>query len=326
MRKQHTLLRAESRAKIIYDATRLFIQLRLLIVMLSCFWGAGISSQINAFQMTDDQSYAQEIASWDSLRLANLKSPEGWLNLAGLFWLQPGVNSLGAAADNDIVFLRGPANWGVMNINQQEVRFIPAEGLHVSTNGQAVEHELLIFSPEMQPTPLIVDSMAVTIISRGGRIGIRLRDYKHPRIEKLDKIDRFEPQLRWKIEAKYLNLDKEILISVPDVLGDVHQEVIRGILEFTLDGTQHRFYPITSGSRLFIIFADETNGIETYGAGRFLYTELPDDNNRVILDFNKAYNPPCAFSPYATCPLPPQENKLPISITAGEKRITTDLE
>ena len=151
--------------------------------------------------------------------------------------------------------------------------------------------------------------------------GIRLRDSENPRIAGFTGIERFPVSEKWRIEAQFKPYDSVKIISVPTVLGTIDQSPCTGALVFEIDGREYSLDPITDeGSPgFFIIFGDATNGKETYGAGRFLGAEAAGPGGKVILDFNKAYNPPCAFSPFATCPLPPKQNVLPVAVTAGEK-------
>ncbi|TVR73435.1 MAG: DUF1684 domain-containing protein [Marinilabiliales bacterium] len=265
--------------------------------------------------------YARHIAEWDSARLHNLKSPTGWANLAGLFWLREGTNTIGSASGNTIVFPRGPEKIGSMTLDDGNVSFAPAAGVSISADGSAVDGNIVIFGEGSDAGLLTVDSLGFFIISRGERVGIRLRDYIHPRLDSLQVIERFAADKEWIIRAKFIEAEKDMTINVPDVLGEISRESVPGVLEFEMDGENVRLYPTGSRERLFVIFADETNGLETYGGGRFLYADGPDKDGYVYLDFNKAYNPPCAFSPYATCPLPPGENYLTFGIYAGEKAV-----
>ncbi len=151
------------------------------------------------------------------------------------------------------------------------------------------------------------------------KIWCSLRDLEAPLVKEFKGIERFPVDTAWRIEAEFKPYESPKKIFVPNILGDVEDEIISGQLVFSIENKKFTLDPINSGNRFFIIFADETNGESTYGAGRFLYTDKPDSTGTVILDFNKAYNPPCAFTKYATCPLPPEENRLGIKITAGEK-------
>jgi uncharacterized protein (DUF1684 family) len=169
------------------------------------------------------------------------------------------------------------------------------------------------------PTILSYETLRWFVIKRGEKYGIRLRDLTSDTISYFRGIERFPVQDKWKIKAKFVESNPPMKIMIPSIIGTVNESYSPGALVFEIDDKEFKLSPTKSGSRFFIVFADLTSGEETYGAGRFLYTNGPDSNNIVLLDFNKAYNPPCAFTKYATCPLPPDENKLKIRISAGEK-------
>ena len=269
----------------------------------------------------NEEEYISHINEWDSVRLERLKSPEGWLNLAGLYWLDTGINSIGSSPDNDIVFPRGPERFGFTTLESGEVWFDCGDCTEIEADGEKITGKIKIFGGGERTVLITGDSLGFFIISRGGRTGIRLRDYNHPRIQALRKINRYHPDTKWIKKARFIESGDDLTVRVPDVLGDVNEEPVPGILEFEFGGEVWRLYPTGSRDRLFIIFADDTNAIDTYGAGRFLSAGAPDKDGTVYIDFNKAYNPPCAFSPYATCPLPPKENYLPFAVTAGEKAV-----
>ena len=171
------------------------------------------------------------------------------------------------------------------------------------------------------PIILTHDSLAWFIIKREDRFGIRLRDFNKPEIKELDSIPCFDVDLIWKVEARFIPSPSIETISVPNVLGHVDQVEIPGMLEFMLDNKRFELYPMGKPDNLWVVFGDETSAEETYGGGRFLGIDGPDEKGTYIIDFNKAYNPPCAFTPFATCPLPPKENLLEVRVTAGEKNV-----
>lgn len=287
----------------------------LIYLVLSAFL---FSCSSDAEDMSPHE-YTAHIEEWDSLRLQRLKAPDGWVNLAGLIWLEEGTSSAGAAGKNDIVFPRGPEEVGVMMRRGDDVTFTPSGEVEVKADDEHISGTVKIFGEERDAELLTVDSLGFFIIQRGDRLGIRLRDYIHPRLDKLQNIDRYPPDQDWIIKAEFIESGQDLTVMVPNVLGEINEEEVPGILEFEFDGEKHWLYPTGSRDRLFIIFADGTNALETYGGGRFLSGGAVGSDGYVHLDFNKAYNPPCAFSPYATCPLPPRENFLPFGITAGEK-------
>ena len=165
-----------------------------------------------------------------------------------------------------------------------------------------------------------IGSLRWYIIKRDDKYGVRLRDIDANLRKEFKGIDTYPVNEDWKITAKFEAYNPPKTISIPSIIGTVEEDMAPGALVFEKDGKEYRLDPVVEGDEFFIIFADETSGEETYGAGRFLYTAMPDSTGNVILDFNKAYNPPCAFTPYATCPLPPKQNYLKLRITAGEKK------
>ena len=269
-----------------------------------------------------DDAYLKEINKWKEKRLANLKSENGWLNLAGLFWLEEGVNTIGSDSSNSIIFPENaPPRLGKYILENRQLRFIPEPGAEIQLNGKPLEELVIITDRTGKPTLLETGSLAWFIIERGDQFGIRLRDYEHPAINELTHIETFPADPAWKIEAKFEAYEEPRELLVPTIIGTVEKNMCPGILHFNVNGVQQKLYPVAAGRRLFVIFADETSALETYGGGRFLYLDRPDRQGLVTIDFNKAFNPPCAFTEYATCPLPPRENFLTVRILAGEKGV-----
>jgi uncharacterized protein len=270
------------------------------------------------------RQYEEYIREWDYDRLQSLKSPDGWVNLAGLFWLSEGENSVGSAGRNDIVFPAGPGTIGVLTLSGDEVSFRPSPGPDIYADGTPLSGSISIFGENPHAELITVDSIGFFIIKRGDRTAVRLRNYNHPRLKSIQFIDRYPPDQQWIMESRFIESEQGLTMMVTDVLGETVQEVVPGIIEFEYQGKTRRLYPTGSIDRLFIVFADDTNGTETYGGGRFLLAGSPDEKGMLNIDFNKAYNPPCAFSPHTTCPLPPRENSLPFRVEAGEKTVRPD--
>ncbi len=268
--------------------------------------------------------YLSVIQQWQQKRLTSLKSPTGWLNLAGLFWLKAGENTVGADAANAIIFPkdRAPDFVGSFILQDSVVTFQARPGIAVTHHDSAVTSIVMRNDQQKNPTQLALGSLSWTIIKRGERFGVRLRDHQHPQLQQFDGIETFPVDSTWRLEAEFEANYPPKLIAIPTVLNTINEEPSPGALVFKIDGKTHRLDATgkMTDSELFVIFADQTNGEETYGAGRFLYVSTPDARGKSIIDFNKAYNPPCAFTEFATCPLPPEQNKLPVSITAGEKK------
>lgn len=268
----------------------------------------------------NSEKYKQSIREWRQERLQNLKADDGWLNLAGLFWLEKGENIIGSEENCDIRFPdKAPEKLGAVYLEEETIKFEVAEDVRVTHKGNPVKSMELKSDKEEEPSVLQYESLKWFIIERDGEFGIRLRDLESPLVEELDSIPSFPVRQEWKIQAEYIPYDEEKTIQVPNVLGNTNKETIHGELRFKINGEEYKLYPLGSRESLFLVFGDDTNAKETYGGGRFLSVKEPDKDNITYIDFNKAYNPPCAFTPYATCPLPPRDNILPIKIQAGEK-------
>lgn len=294
----------------------------LLIVFLSVLLFACNSATP---VITDEAAYLYEIETWQHQRVERLKSKNGWLSLAGLFWLEEGENSFGSDSSNKIVFPeKAPAFCGNLELINGEVTLNAMEGAGISIKDSLITSMELTNDQSKNTTYLQQGDLAWNIIKRGDQYGIRLRDHKHPRIDQLDHIPSYPIQTSYVVEATLEPFDSPKTMTVATPLAGFSEEYqCPGILNFRINGDELTLHPFTSGKGYFLVIADETTGMDTYGAGRFMYA-TPDSTGRIILDFNKAYNPPCAFSPYATCPMPPKENFLPAAIEAGEKSVHFD--
>ena len=277
--------------------------------MFSCQSGPG----------SETEAYLKEHQQWQEKRISNLTSENGWLNLAGLFWLSEGLNTIGSDLSNSIIFPgSAPPFIGSLQLSGTQIFFTSHEDCPVFEGDEAVSKIEMKADRTGQPTLLKSGSYGWFIIQRGEKFAVRLRDYKHPGLSGFHGIESFPADPRWRIKAEFIEFKEPMKLSIPNVTGTVEEGVCPGALEFTLEGEIHRLFPTEAGSAFFVIFADRTSGIETYGAGRFLSVEKPDAEGRLYIDFNRAYNPPCAYTEFATCPLPPRENILTARITAGE--------
>ena len=266
-------------------------------------------------------SYNVEIEKWRVEREAALKADDGWLTLVGLFWLKEGRNSVGTQADSNILLPKGsaPASVGVFDLQKGSITFHALPEAAVALNGRPVTRAPLKTDLSGPPDVLRVRDLTMFVIQRGDRYGVRLKDKNSTARKAFTGLKYFPVSERYRVRAKLVPYNPPKRIAVPNMLGQVDQETSPGYVVFTLNGHEYRLEPINSGDMLFFIFKDLTSGRETYPSGRFLFTDLPKDGE-VVLDFNKAVNPPCAFTPFATCPLPPKQNQLPIRIEAGELR------
>jgi uncharacterized protein len=268
-----------------------------------------------------DPVYKADIQNWHNKRIERLKTENGWLNLAGLYWLKQGKNTFGSDPSNDIIFPPDALpKIGIITLIDSTAKLNVNDSVNVAVNNGSVKELLLQNDLSENPTIMTCGTYRFFIIKRGDKYGIRLRDLNSPLVKNFPGIDTYDIDKSWRIEASYQKFASPKKISVPTILGTTEENIVNGDLVFTRDNKTYSLVPIIEDSTYFIIFADATNGDETYGAGRFLYSALPDSNGKVILDFNKAYNPPCAFTKYATCPLPPKDNYLHLEVTAGEKK------
>lgn len=270
-----------------------------------------------------DDSYVEEIQKYRESRVERLQAPEGWLSLIGLFWLDHGENDFGSASDQAIVLPRGaaPPEAGTLRLDGSEVRLVVGEGVTITLDGEPVGDRVLRDDHEGKPDILRLGRLSMFVIRRGDRFALRVKDPEAETRREFHGIDYFAIDPAYRVEARLESFDEPKKVQISSVAGTTSEMLVPGTLAFTLDGTSYRLEPLIGTpeeTELFIIFRDETSGTETYGAGRYLYATLED--GRTVLDFNKAYNPPCAFTPFATCPLPPRANRLRVVIPAGEKR------
>ncbi len=266
--------------------------------------------------------YIDSVKQWQTNRLERLKAENGWLNLVGLYWLQEGQNPFGSNPANNIVFPeKAPEFIGSYITYKGNVSVAIHQDVDVFINDSLLKEHEVLTDTDHNTTHFKHGSLRWHIIRRGDQLGIRLRDLESPLIDKITEIPSFPIDPKWRIKAKFEKYDEPKTIAIPDVLGNTEYEKCYGELKFKVDGKEYALMPLGDGvnGNLFVIFADETSAEETYGAGRFLSVEKPNEKGFTYIDFNKATNPPCAFTDYATCPLPPRENVLAVKIMAGEK-------
>ena len=283
------------------------------------WWVLALLASVG-FRLAEDPVYKNRIDQWHQQRLASLTSENGWLNLAGLFWLKNGDNTVGTARGSDVVFPKGASQLGVFQLANGSVQFTPSANAGITMDGKPIAGAVTIFTDgQSKPVVLQQGSLRWFIIKRGDRYGIRLRDLESPVLKAFKGIERFPVSDAWQTIAHVEVPAQPKTIPILDVLGVTSQQPLAGTLVFRLNGQSVRLDAVGEGDKLFVLFADETNRHETYGAGRFLYVDKPGPDGTTTVDFNQAINPPCAFTPYATCPLPPNQNRLALRVTAGEK-------
>jgi uncharacterized protein (DUF1684 family) len=258
-------------------------------------------------------SHADSVREWQKHREVGLRSETGWLSLVGLFWLRDGDNTIGSASSNDFVLPKSsaPAAAGKFHLSGGTVTFTDASGITKTLPGD-----------EKAPAGAKIGTVALFLIKRGDKYAIRAKDSASPLLVNFKGMKYFPTNEALNFEAKFIPEEKKIPIL--NILGQTDQEESPGLVEFTFKGKPYRLRALyeetATGKTLYFLFKDTTNKTQTYQAGRMLNVPLPDEKGIVHLDFNRSYNPPCTFTPYATCPLPPAENRLPIAINAGELR------
>jgi len=264
-------------------------------------------------------AYTASIKHFDSLRVKALTEKNGWLNLAGLYWLKPGNNTFGSAPSNALVFKHKnmPAVLGKFKVVGNRVSFEFDKAATKFPNDYS--EEIILFDPNNKTdTSIHFNQFMWSVIIQEDKIGVRFRDLKNPALAAFKGNKRFAIHEKWNLPAKLLPPNPSGLF-ITNVLGQTTAEDYAGKISFEYQGKNYVLDAISEGpGDLFVIFGDATNGINTYHTGRFMYVPRPDNNGNTFIDFNKAFNPPCAYTAFATCPIPPKQNILPFKVTAGE--------
>lgn len=265
-------------------------------------------------------TYHAQIEDWRAKREAALKTDQGWLTVAGLFWLHAGENPAGNNPDAVVSLPRGAKSIGSFHFEAAgQTTFHPAAGAAIYRSGTPVKGPVTLKSDDNGATPDVLTYLdfQLLVIKRGARHAVRMRDKNSQMRREFTGLHWYPVREDMRFEAKFTTYPQPKTITIPNILNEEEQQKTIGYATFTFQGKDYTLEPVVEDDQLFYIFKDSTAGKGTYPAGRFLYSGMPKDGH-VILDFNKAYNPPCAFTPYATCPLPPKQNRLPLRIEAGE--------
>jgi hypothetical protein len=291
-------------------------------------------------ELSKSTDWQAELLEWRRDREARLASPSGYLALSDLVWLSEGDNTLGSDPESALVLTGDeiPAQVGVLRLGGGSVSFRltdpaqQADSLEVNVNplpalvgesdasGHAAGSFLLASDATEGVNRVTLGRRTFWVIDRAGKIGIRVRDPESPVLESFTGTEWFEPDVRWRVRARFVPHAAARQVDVPNILGTVYDDLSPGVLQFEQGGRVYQLQPTgVSKDEMTLIFGDATNGQTTYGGGRFLSVPAPDADGSLWLDFNRAYNPPCAFSPFTTCPLPPDGNRLDVSIPAGER-------
>lgn len=300
--------------------------LRHALVAIALLSGAAVVHADSPNAPASSAAYTQEISQLRAARIARLTAPSGWLSLVGLEWLKVGDNRVGRAADNDIVLTTGPAHLGTVTQGRDGALHIAltkdSGGL---INGKPQDGAALVddahATKTVDPTLVTFGTANFYVIDRDGRKALRIKDSEADTRKHFLGLDYFPVDPTWRIVATWVPFDPPHKLKIGSVIGTIDTVDVPGKAVFTRDGHTFELLPYQEekGGPLFFVIADRTSGKETYGAARFMDVALPKDG-KVILDFNLAFNPPCAFTPYATCPLAPPENRLNLRVTAGEEK------
>jgi len=280
-----------------------------------------------------DAKWSGDLAAWREEHVSDLRKPAGWLSLTGLDWLQTGDNSFGSAADNKIHLAGSPAHLGVLRLENNTVQLLPPKGgdfpPELFVAGVAAKTQLISVAADSDKDAphFTIGSLNMYVIRRAERFALRVKDSKSPVLVAFHGVNWYPPDVNYRVIAKWTPYSPTKTLSVATLAGTTYDAPVPGVAEFTLEGKPYRLEPIVEDSpaiRLFFVLRDTTSSSTTYHACRFLYTVLPDHGLErpgiLVLDFNKLENPPCAYTPYATCPLPPPGNRLAVALPVGEKR------
>ncbi len=281
----------------------------------------GAGNQSAGMAMGVDE-HRQDVEKWYTQRIARLQKEDGWLTLVGLFPLPEGRHKFGSAEDNELVFPNtAPAHAGTVIIENGVARLESEPGAGMLHDGAPVDRtELKSDKDGAEPTEITLGTIRFYVIDRPGSLYLRVKDAQSPVRKEFTGIERYPVDTAWRVPAHLERYNPKKKLTVPNVMGFDETVECPGILKFKIGGKEYSLEPMEESEEdMWIVFGDATNGHETYGGGRFVYIPAPDANGDTAIDFNKSYNPPCVFTPYATCPLPIAQNVLPVKVTAGEK-------
>ena len=263
--------------------------------------------------------YVRQIEQWRAQHQKELAADDGWLTVAGLDWLKEGENRVGADPASEVALPpnSAPAHVASITYHAGQAVLHPAPGVPLTLNGKSAKQTTLQEDTDV----LAMNKLKFYLIRRGDRAGIRLKDNDNPERKRFRGLTWYPVDPAWRIQAKFTPWTTPHSLAFTNTIGQQESEPSPGYATFTKNGREYKLEPMLEDGKLFFVFRDRTSGKTTYGASRFLYTE-PAKNGTVVLDFNQAENPPCAFTSYATCPLPAPQNRLDLAVEAGEQKYT----
>ena len=277
-------------------------------------------SDLGSAQLPAD--YFEELESWKQQRVESLKDSTGWMRLAGMYWLEEGKNRFGSGDEVDLQFPEGtiPDRAGSFILENRIVRMEVEPGVEITHDHQPVS-EMVIFDGSNEVPHIEHGSLHWVVIDRGGLIGIRLYNEENDKVDRFTGFESYTVDTNWVRKARVIPKPEGSVIAIVNVLGQEMEEPSPAALEFLWDGEAYTLDAIDSDDNMFLIVGDQTNKTETYQAGRYIYVDFPEKGSDfTLIDFNKMYNPPCAYNLFTTCQLPPLQNRLNVAIVAGEKR------
>ncbi len=291
-------------------------------------WLVALSIVTTVVTAVSAQSYdTAALTKFRADRETALKGDNNWLTVAGLHFLNPGDNRVGSDPANDVVldFASVPKHVGVITVEGTKVRIRAAEGQVLTINDKVVTESELhgAFDNSRQTDTIRFGPVSFFVHYSGPRLAVRVRNQQSALRSNFRGLRWYEPNATYRVTGTFTPYAEVKTVQIPNILGDLEPFTAVGTVAFRLAGTDHTMEAWRSGQRLWFVFRDRTSGRETYPSARFLYTEAAVDG-KVVMDFNFAQNPPCAYNPYTTCPLPPSQNRLAVAIEAGEKKYTTD--
>lgn len=285
----------------------------------------------------DNAAWAKDLQDWREARAQRLSAPEGWLSLTGLEPIPAGSSGFGGAADNPI-HLKGQvaAHLGVLQRDGDSIKLLPPAGgfpAGFEVDGKPARAGQALSADDDHPSRLTTGTLVFFVIHRADRYYLRIKDAQAPTRLKFQHLNWYDPDPRYRVKARWIPYRPPKTLSVASIIGTEDKMPVPGVAQFTLGGQTYRLEPVLEepgATQLFFILHDTTSPSTSYGAGRFVYTDFPDHGldqpGELVLDFNHLYNPPCAFTPYATCPLPPRQNWLNVALPVGEKKYRSPVE
>ena len=306
----------------IVPARHALLAIALVCGLSACSAPEPDSAKLEKAQKVQAFTHGQQ--AWRDARAAELTKPDGWTSLVGLHWLEQGAHYFGSDPDNGIRLTMGPAHMGMIERKNDRIRFVPERGNAFTLDGQPLKGGVVLRSDADPAGPSVLafdeGKGLVTVIKRGDRYALRVRHADASTRTGFKGIEHWPGGPDWIVVGRFVPNPPGKIITVANIIGTAEDVRNPGAIEFDRDGQTYRLEALDQGEdTLFLVFADRTSGKGSYPAGRFLDAPKPDSSGRVLLDFNKTYNPPCAFTAFATCPLPPPENRLNLEVVAGEK-------